>query len=70
MMARYIALRDSDEHSDVHDVMNALDTVGIQYEWYGHNEEWSVLMIKGMLPKFTHEKTYEGAVDYAGCDEE
>ena len=70
MMARYIALRDDDENHDAHNVMNALDIVGIQYEWFGHNEGWSVLMIKGMHPKYTHEKTYEGALDYAGCDEE
>jgi hypothetical protein len=70
MMKRFVALRDSDEHSDAYDVMNALDMVGIQYEYYGHNDEWSVLEIKGIRPKSTHEKTYEGAVDYAGCDEE
>jgi hypothetical protein len=70
MVARYVAVRDSDEHSDAHDVMNALDMVGIEYEYYGHNDEWSVIKMIGFNGVGNYQRTYESAVDWAGCDEE
>lgn len=70
MVARFVAVRDCDEHSDAHDVMSALDMVGIKYEYYGHNDQWSVIKMKGFNSVSNLQRTYENAVDYAGCDEE
>jgi hypothetical protein len=70
MSDRFIALKDNDDHNDCHEVMAALDKVGIEYEYYSYDDVWSVLMIKGTTPRHVSERSFEGAISYVGADEE
>ena len=49
-----------------YDIGPVLDSLGIDYDTFGHNEEWSVLKI--YLPRSRSGHTYEGALEAVGVD--
>lgn len=61
ILRRYIAFKDSP-----YEVMEALDACNIKYDWYGHDDVWSVLRIHGVASTGTHDSSYEGALSYKG----
>jgi len=49
-----------------YDVGPVLDSLGIDYDIFGHNEEWSVFKI--YLPRTKAGYTYEGALEAVGVN--
>ena len=67
---RYVALRDDDEHTDLYDITNSLDKIGITYELYSYDDSWSVIAINGIKPLHSGQKSFENAIGYVNAEGE
>ena len=70
MVSRYIAVK----YNEAHEIMSALDKVGITYDYYGHDEIWSVIkmhIVDSPLGRANSwQRTYERALLKVGVVEE
>ena len=65
MVARYVAVKDS----EAHDIMAALDVLGIKYDYFGHDEVWSVIKMYSFNSVNGWQRTYEQALKKVGVEE-
>lgn len=63
MAVRYVAVKDS----EAFDVMAALDVLGIKYDYFGHDEVWSVIKMHGF--NGVGAVSYESALEKVGVVE-
>ena len=67
MTVKYLAVKDK----LAMDLVDAMDTLGIKYDYFGHDETWSVIAIIGGLDctNLSVRDTYEGALLSVGVVE-
>ena len=61
MVSKYVAIK----NDEVYEIMDSLDKVAIKYEFYGDDEEWSVLKMYGFNGVAGIARTYDNALLYA-----
>ena len=66
MVARYVAVK---EGSEAHDIIDALDVLGIKYDYFGHDEVWSVIKMHNFNRVNSWQRTYERALEKVGVEE-
>lgn len=62
MVARYVAIKDDEALA----VMLALDKVGITYEYFGHDDVWSVIKMLKFNSVNGLQSTYNMALNAVG----
>ena len=64
MAVRYVAVKDS----EAHDITAALDVLGIKYDYFGHDEVWSVIKMHGFNGVNSWQRTYDRALEKVGVE--
>ena len=66
MANRFVAIKDE----DITDVLGSLDRLGIKYDYFGHNDIWSVVKMYGFSGVSSNQRTYDNALKIVGVVEE
>jgi len=66
MASRFVAIKDK----EIGDVLQSLDRLGIKYDYFGHDDIWSVVKMHGFNGVSTRQRTYEQALKIVGVVEE
>ncbi len=62
MVSKFIAVKDR----NAVDIIISLDALGIKYDYYGHDEIWSVIEIRGFNSASSNQRTYDNALKMVG----